>query len=267
MHGARCEPSAPAGPSATATCSRGFSSARDAAAGKRRVVSTWSTTLTSFVGPIAPSPRRIAWVCVPKPPTSVQLVWGRTAASISATFGHGRPQPPGASARWVVGRFVTESLQRDRQTVQPGTALADVERLGQVEGCQHGAGVSELPHGADRERRGVQGRPARLIGREREVGDEAREVVGADVAVEAVRPGETQHGGGMARVDDLRSQSCDGCRAPGVPHHVGADACAADELLGGGGAELRPQPGPLRLTQPRRRHPRQDGDRTPRGWL
>lgn len=142
MHGARCEPSAPAGPSATATCSRGFSSARDAAAGKRRVVSTWSTTSTSFVGPIAPSPRRIAWVCVPKPPTSVQLVWGRTAASISATFGHGAPQPPAGLGTSTVRRSAMEVRQRAAERIETGSPLAHLEGLGQVQRCEHHSAVT-----------------------------------------------------------------------------------------------------------------------------
>ena len=86
---------------------------------------------------------RMLWSCVISPPTSVQLSCGRTA-SISATFGHGAPHPPGGLDTLRVGRSTTESRQRIVQVVEPDPTLARVQRLSEVESGEHGACTSQL---------------------------------------------------------------------------------------------------------------------------
>jgi len=79
------------------------------------------------------------------PPTSVHLSWDNTA-SISATFGHGVPQPPAGVATSMIGLSATEPAEGSVQRIDSGTAFADVEGLGQVE-C--GEDVAGADHVAD----------------------------------------------------------------------------------------------------------------------
>lgn len=76
------------------------------------------------------------WSWVISPPTSVHFSCGSTP-SISATFGHGAPQPPGGLGTSMVRRSTTERLQRTIESVQPCPSLADVERLSKVQRSEH----------------------------------------------------------------------------------------------------------------------------------
>lgn len=73
----------------------------------------------------------MAWSCAIRPPTSVYFSCVSTA-SISATFGHGAPQPPPGLGTSMVVRSAMEVLQRMIERVKAGPPFTYVEGLSQI---------------------------------------------------------------------------------------------------------------------------------------
>ena len=115
---------------------------------------------TSLVGRTASTPWWIACSCVIRPPISVHRFVGSTRA-ISATFGHGSPQPPAGAFTSNVGRLSSsvprsgpglvmrasfrEHLEMRGQGSRTGAVLTRIHRAGCVQG-----GERAVPSARDR---------------------------------------------------------------------------------------------------------------------